>query len=341
MLSFCCSFINYKEKRVWNGEIRMKTKIISATGFVVILAVGSIFIGSCNKATEDRTPLALLAILYNQNAAKSANTTASLASAGLTTVNSVIATQAGAGTLTLNGFPQSKYQLASVLAKKHLDTFMGQKPVPYMIPTALTTTTGGCNTSSCNATIDGTANCTLGGTFTLTSFSYLSTITTGTPFIFDSTFNGPIAFNSCKVQAYDFLNFPSFAQTILGGNVVVSGTSNISANLTTAVSVISSNMNITSSNLTMNNGSPVSMNMNEIINLTQTASISNSTSSTVGTVTTSSFAFTVVLSGTIGRSGTVDGVNISGGKTYNGESFTFTATCISDSATGSASCSIN
>ncbi|TGK27734.1 hypothetical protein EHQ05_08060 [Leptospira yasudae] len=226
----------------------------------------------------------------------------------------------------LTAYIQSKSRLAALQSQVR------------SFPTSLTKESGTCNTTSCTATLNGTTDCTIGGsnsgTMTLDKMkvSYTANMS-GAGLSFKMNMDGNLTMNKCASQSNDWFNFPGLTTSITTGDLNVSGDYNlemVSMDMATNTSVIKylEKYVTKSSNLAINGGAAQTVNVTSNVDMQITSKV---TITENPTFSNSAFKFKAgyvdTLTGTVAVSGSVGGGNVSVSRTYNNDKFTYDVAC--------------
>lgn len=173
----------------------------------------------------------MLLLGYLANATAIANKNAAEVRAATSAAASAVTTQAQNGTIVFNGLPlHDRQKMMAFLHQKISNHAINKKIRPNIVLTALTTPSGSCNTSGCDATLSGTENCQPGdtnsGTFTTNNLKVKLTFS-GNPMSgdlgFTGTMQGDMTMNKCQKTSPDYFNFPSMTSSVTTGDITYDG----------------------------------------------------------------------------------------------------------------------
>ncbi|MCZ8341514.1 MAG: hypothetical protein O9301_00640 [Leptospira sp.] len=334
------------------------------TKFLVHLTVLSMAISltSCDKLTgkkdsddENAQLLLLGAFVANENANAAARKNAAQIRSATSAATTAITTQAQGGSLTFNGLPLHDRQKTMAILSQRISSYNYQKNLrPNVIPTALSTPSGSCNTSSCNATLNGTENCSVGdtksGTFSTTNLQVTLTIT-GNPMSgnlgFSGTMKGDLKMDKCQSRSPDYFNFPSMTTSITTGDLNYDGSntqtlSNVSftAEAFKADITVREKSTTISNNMQINGGAAQSVRVTQDVNLVVNSVASNLSATSSDSEFSFKATYVDTLTGTVSVTGTVGSGNVNVSRTYNNDKFTYDVNCAFNINNGSGDCTI-
>lgn len=334
------------------------------TKFLIPLTLISLALGftSCDKLTgrknsDDQNAQLLLlgAYVSNENANAAARRNAAQIRSAISAATTTITTQAQNGTIVFNGLPLHDRQKTMAILSQKISSYNYQKNLrPNVIPTALNTPSGSCNTAGCSATLSGTENCSAGdtksGTFSTTNLQVTLTIS-GDPMTgnlgFSGTMKGDMKMDKCQSRSADYFNFPSMTSSITTGDINYDGSntqtlSNVSftAQSFSADITIKEKSTTVSNNLAINGGAAQSVNVTQDLNLVVNSVASNLSATSSDTEFAFKASYVDTLTGTVSVSGTVGGGNVNVSRTYNKDKFTYDVDCKFSITSGSGDCTV-
>lgn len=309
-------------------------KIITFIILLGFLAIGSI---SCGKKDKDNNDaLLLFYLLSNSGKQSSQQTQATQVSSAASAVVSGITSAATSGSISGKFNPKKPEQMYALLNKR-IQLELAKKRVPTFLPTALTKSSGSCTTTTCNAVLNGTANCSSGGTFTLTNMTLAMTFSSMT---YSGTMSGAMSLSKCAATGTDYFDYPKLVGGTSSGDLTTSGTFGVSySNLTGTTTSFSATVTFSDDN-TINSTAGLTINgkatgaikdLKTKSNLTILVSGTNIKSTTTTSGTTSTFTYSGdyadTVTGTVSMSGTVGGSSVNQSKTYSAQKFTYKLNC--------------
>jgi hypothetical protein len=334
----------------------------SKFGFSLIIGFLLLGIFSCNKKNnndENNANLLLLGYLSSQGEANKAATKAAGQIRGATSgVASAVSSAASSNSVAFNHLKfKNKHQLMATLHQKVSKYVLDKKLNSLVIPTALSKVGGGtCNSSGCNATLSGSANCTNGnansGTFATSNLQIAFSFTgSGGGLGFSGTMKGDLKLTKCQTLVSDYFNFPSLTASISNGDINYDGSNTLTLTNYAAVGsgfsadiTVKEKSTTKSSNLSINNGAAQAVNITQDLDLTVKSVSSNVTTSFTSDVYTFKANYNDTLTGKVGVTGTVGGGTVNVSRTYNADKFAYDVECkinyAGGGAGGSADCSI-
>ncbi len=314
--------------------------------FASLLAVGSLTLVGCKAKDKDDDKamgLALAAISVSMNAAGAKE--ASKVRGGVSAAASSVSSSASSGSVAfrLKGVPADRNQLMAAVLKETAAKRLERVTRTQVLPTTLNNDAdnGTCNATGCNATLNGTANCSSGGTFEAINlkvgFSFPASNS------YSGTLKGGIKMNKCVATTQDWFNFPSLVASTTTGSITIDGSTTF-----TIVAITGSTMDliykeaykVTSSDLSVNGGAALAVDMTTAVDLKVKSTSSNVVTNSTSTTFSFSATYSDILTGAASVAGTVGGSPANVSRVFNGETFNYNVACTIDMNTGAGDCVI-
>ncbi|TGN19389.1 hypothetical protein [Leptospira idonii] len=318
-----------------------------------MLLVAIAIVTHCKPDKDDKTAENLLILSYlSSNSQAAAASQSSQVRATVGAIASSINTAARGNQVTFF-FPKgtwTKERLMAFLNRKTLNYLISSELTPNIKPTALSASGGTCNSSGCNATLNGTTNCSSGGTVTLTNMKV--TFTFPKALSYESTLDGTATTDKCASYGADYYNYPKYVSAVSSGKLTIKGKTNVSVNDYTFAAgsnntIINTDFNY-DENITVNSdaldiGNSTTIALKDVISIVSLRTVGQQkdfSTSNVNNVITVKVSVTEALTGTVSISGLVGGVAVNLSKTYAGDTFSYRYTCVINIANQIGTCEI-
>ncbi len=304
---------------------------------LTVSVAGALFWGSaCKKdgGNDDLLTFGALALLT-----RSGNQAAAQSRAAGSAVSSAVSTAAQSNSVGFWFHPIRRDRLIAELRRISREKALAKLMQPRIFPAA-TATGGTCNNTGCNATLNGDVDCPKGGKATLSNMKVGFTFANNG---FTGTMSGSATLSKCANIAVDFVNYPKQQAVVANGTVTLDGTTGIqilSISGDTINLKFKDDQTLSSPDLSVNGGAPMSVAIKTINDVTVSEKQTNVTTSTSGNTFTFSADIEDTLTGSFSLSGTADGAPVSASRTWNSETFKFKIKCTMDLSGSGGSCDV-
>ena len=307
-----------------------------------LLIVPVLLAGACKDNDNDDDLLlagALLLWSQNQSNAQATQTASSVrATVGGVATSLTTAAKNSQIAFTLPGNLKDPKMIMALVHKKALKKMLGSQFAPMSIPTALTSSNGTCNSTSCDATLNGTTNCTNGGTLTMDNVAFKFSIPAGgvAGSSYAVTMAGNLNLASCQNAGFDYMAFPNYVISSASGPLTIDGTSNYTVSSIVANGAsgfifdysLKDGYTVNSTGLSIGGAAAVTIsNLVNNLDLTINSVTSNYSYTSSATEVTFKGTYNDTVTGTVAVSGTVGGGNVNVSKTFSADKFTYDVDC--------------